>query len=130
MVSTLLYFFWYIQLLDPALPGIDYFGLQILISMRDIDRIKALSHPFAYTSKDSGNTSKTPYQYHSETVLFSSSRGGQCITSDAHELLLSSHSELAPYIKTGRAFFKEGDKVWLKGKNIRTTHPTAKLAPK
>ena len=26
--------------------------------------------------------------------------------------------------------FKEGDKVWLEGKNIRTTHPTAKLALK
>ena len=26
--------------------------------------------------------------------------------------------------------FKEGDKVWLEGKNIRTMHPTAKLAPK
>ena len=26
--------------------------------------------------------------------------------------------------------YKEGDLVWLEGKNIRTTHPTAKLAPK
>ncbi len=26
--------------------------------------------------------------------------------------------------------FKEGDQVWLEGRNIHTSHPTAKLAPK
>ena len=34
--------------------------------------------------------------------------------------------------KRGQKFtpFKEGDKVWLEGTNLKATHPTAKLAPK
>ena len=78
--------------------------------MRDADRLKALSQPYAYPSGNS-DAPRRPYQYHSETVLFSSARSGRCLTPDAFDLLLSSYPELVPYIKTGRAFFKEGDIV-------------------
>lgn len=82
--------------------------------MRDRERIIALSTPYSYLSDHNAASSSSParaYQYHSETVLFSSAHGGRCLTVNAYDLLLSSHSELVPYIKTGRAFFQKGANV-------------------
>jgi hypothetical protein len=38
---------------------------------------------------------------------------------------ITRHKKISKYVP-----YEEGDRVWLEGKNLKTTHPTAKLAPK
>jgi hypothetical protein len=48
---------------------------------------------------------------------------------DAHKFILQAQARWAQSKKEGRTF-KEGDQVWLEGRNLHLDQPSAKLAPK
>jgi hypothetical protein len=48
---------------------------------------------------------------------------------DAHKFILQAQARWAQSKKEGRTF-KEGDRVWLEGRNLHLDQPSAKLAPK
>ncbi|KAH8818581.1 hypothetical protein DL96DRAFT_1471162 [Flagelloscypha sp. PMI_526] len=90
--------------------GMDYYALQTLMCIRDKERVLALARPFSYPP-DSSSSTPREHQYHSESVRFPATHAGRCMTPDALSLMLDTHPELAPYVKTGRAYFHEGDRV-------------------
>jgi hypothetical protein len=48
---------------------------------------------------------------------------------DAHKFILQAQARWVQSKKEGR-MFKEGDQVWLEGRNLHLDQPSAKLAPK
>lgn len=98
---------------------------------------------FAHNSAVHGTTSKAPFyllmgyhprwypDIHDKTTHPSVERRLEELR-NAREDAKSAHALAANLMRNEAELpkFKEGDKVWLEGKNITTTHPSAKLRPK
>ena len=80
--------------------GIDYTALHLLLSVRDDERAKALSLPFA-----SGP------QNWSETVFILGDKGGTFASEDVYSNLKKDHPDLARYLSDSHTYYTRGQVV-------------------
>ena len=80
--------------------GIDYYAIALLSPLGDLERMRALSHPF-----------KGGPQYWCEIVFISVTHGGVFESSDVCMELKGRRPDLAGHISKSYCFFKKGDKV-------------------